>query len=273
MVAIKKKKPAGGAGAYGSMQKAFAVLELLAERSPRGVTEIADTLRLEKSSVSRLLKTLGELGYVVQSSRRGQYQVGARVLLLAEHYLRSDRLVVEARPFLRELAQQARASAHLGVVVENQMILVAKEASPESIQVTSRVGGRIAPHASALGKVLLAGLSDDRLGDLLPSPLPRFTEKTVTDPAKLRKSLADIRRKGCAWESGEEHRGVGCIGVPVRDAEGRWIAALSVSGPLHGTPFRLGPKLLTLIRRKADALSRRMSSTEDDRHGIFSLAE
>lgn len=273
MVAIKEKKAAREeGGGYLSLQKAFRILELLAERSPRGVTEIAAALGLEKSGVSRLLKSLGALGYVVQSSDRGQYQLGARVLLLAEHFLRSDRLVIEAQPVLRELAVEARASAHVGVIVENQMLVVAKEASPESIQVSSRVGGRIAPHASALGKVLLAGLPAKDAEAFLQVPLPRFTNKTVTDPRKVRKVLEGIRRTGHAIESGEEHQGVGCIGVPVKDAAGRWIAAMSVSGPLQGTAFRLGRDQVDLLVEKAGELSRRMSLTETGSHGMFSLA-
>ena len=71
--AIKGNDPSSS---YLSIQKAFRVLELLAgAREPQGVTEIAQTLQLEKSSISRLLKSLSELGYVLQGSRRGQYQV------------------------------------------------------------------------------------------------------------------------------------------------------------------------------------------------------
>src|SRR5438045_7092928 len=89
---------------YLSIQKAFRILEILSAKAPQGVTEIASALDLEKSSVSRLLKSLLELGYVSQGARRGQYQVSARILVLAQQYLDSDRLIIEARSILRELA-------------------------------------------------------------------------------------------------------------------------------------------------------------------------
>ena len=87
-----QKRPASRAPSnpFLSIQKAFRILELLAAHSPRGVTEIAAELGLEKSSVSRLLKALSELGYAVQSAQRGQYQVSPRILALAQHYLEDD---------------------------------------------------------------------------------------------------------------------------------------------------------------------------------------
>ena len=247
------------ASPYLSIQKAFGILELLAARSPRGVTEISDELGLEKSSVSRLLKSLAELGYATQSSRRGQYQVSARVLVLAQQYLAGDRLAREAQPILRELALRARASAHVALLLDGDLVIVAKEPSPERIQVATRVGGRTPLHASALGKILLCALPDRDRAAFLSRPLARFTDKTISDPRKLRKALDEVRRLGRAFESEEEHPGVGCIGAPVSDASGRWIAAMSIAGPVHGTPFKLDSAHLKLVVEKAAELSRRLS--------------
>jgi DNA-binding IclR family transcriptional regulator len=246
---------------YLSIQKAFRVLELLAGApSPQGVTEIAQALELEKSSISRLLKSLSELGYVVQGSRRGQYQVSARLVTLAQQFLGSDRLTREAGPVLRELAANARASAHLAVLVRGEMVIVAKESSPGLIQIATRVGGGAPLHASAMGKILLAGMAPEELAGFLNRPLRRFTDKTITDPRKLRKVLDDVRRRGHSFECEEEHGGVGCIGAPVRDPQGRWIAAMSIAGPLRGTTFRLDAGHVKLVVEKAAELSRLVGS-------------
>lgn len=248
-------------GAYTSLGKGLQVLELLAADSPRGVGEIAQELGLEKSSVSRLLKALTRWGYVVQNIRRGQYQVGPRILALVERYSQGDRLLRVAQPVLRRLAEEARASAHLGVVAGEQMLVAAKEPSPETIQVASRVGGRVNPHASALGKVLLAGLADRERALFLRPPLARFTERTLTDPRRLAEVLAGVRRNGYALEAGEEHAGVGCIGAPVQGLGGRWVAAISASGPLKGTPFRMDARHRRLVVRAAADISARLSGT------------
>jgi DNA-binding IclR family transcriptional regulator len=245
-------------GAHRSMAKAFRVLELLSSRSPRTLGEIAEGVGLGKSGLCRLLKSLASIGYVVQAGDRGSYGVSPKVVELAEAYLAGDRLVVEARPVLRELSLAARASAHVAVLVDGKALVVAKEASPELIQVASRVGAPNPLHASAMGKVLLASLPEKDLRSFLRRPLPRFTDRTITDRRRLREALAEVRRRGFALESGEEHPGVGCIGVPVRDAQGRWIAALSVSGPLRGTPFRMDARRIRLAREAASAISERL---------------
>lgn len=239
---------------YQTVERAFELLESLAG-GPRGVTELAVELGLEKSTVSRMLKTLAGLGYAVQPEKRGAYQLGPRVLYLADRYLDANRLIREARPVLERLALEARASAHLAREVGSQFLVVAKEASPELIQVASAVGGSCVPHASALGKVLLAGMKPALRMRWLQDPLQRFTEKTIVDRAALADEFELIERRGYALEAGEEHLGVGCIGAPVRDAGGRWIAALSISGPLRGTPFKLDREHIELLLAHARALS------------------
>jgi DNA-binding IclR family transcriptional regulator len=246
---------------YLSLQKAFRILEFLAEAGSSNVSEVAEQLRLENSNASRLLKSLAELGYVSQPARRGQYQLGPRILMLAQGYREGDRLLKEAEPILAELAQSACATAHLGILVDKRAIVVAKVPSPERLQVASRVGGEIPLHASALGKILLASREDDDLAALLGKSPPAFTPHTITNLNALRKTIRQVRQQGYAFEAGEEHVGIGCIGAPVRDAANRWIAAISVAGPLQSTPFKLDQAHLALVLAKADALSNRLSSS------------
>ncbi len=247
------------ANPYLSIEKAFRVLELLAARGTLGVTEIADDLGLKKSSVSRLLKALAELGYAEQTAQRGQYRMSPRILMLARSFLEDDRLAKEAKDILRDLALTLRASAHLAVLAGGDLVIVAKEPSPERIQVTTRVGGRTPLHASALGKVLLASLPEVEREAIVGDSLTRFTEKTITDLRKLHKALDHVQQQGYAVELEEEHAGVGCIGAPVRNAQGRWIAAISVAGPLQGTPFKIDDHSQQFVVEKAQELSRRIS--------------
>jgi DNA-binding IclR family transcriptional regulator len=250
-------------GPYESLRKAFEVLELLAARSPRGVTEIAAALGIQKSGASRLLKALSGWGYVVQDLKRGQYQSGPRVLALAEHFAHGDHLLKVAQPVMQDLARSTRASVHLGLLAADRMLVAAKEESPETIQVQSHVGGSIAPHASALGKVLLAGLGDKERAPFLKGPFARFTEHTVVEPGRIARMIQEVRRRGYALESGEEHPGVGCIGVPIVGRADRWIAALSVSGPLSGTPFRLDARHRGLALQAGTEISRRLAPGSD----------
>jgi len=121
------------------------------------------------------------------------------------------------------------------------------------------VGGSIVPHASAMGKVLLAGMSEKDRAPFLKGPFARFTDKTIVEAGVLSRTLQEVRRRGFALESGEEHAGVGCIGVPIRGRADRWIAALSISGPLTGTPFRLDARHRALTLEAAAEISRRLA--------------
>jgi len=258
-MSTKKTGPrAAPANPYGSIQKAFRIVELLAERSPLGVTEIARELVLEKSSVSRLLKNLCKMGYARQDTERGKYILSPRILMLAHHYQSGNRLVKEVQPILQTLARAARASAHLGILVDSHLMIVVKEPSPEVIQVTSETGGHMPLHASALGKVILAGQTEDVCTRLLKTPLKRYTKNTITDLKSLRRALQEVRQQGYALEIEEEHLGVGCIAAPVRDTAGQWVAAVSVAGPVQGTPFKLDARCRQLVVQKADELSHRI---------------
>jgi DNA-binding IclR family transcriptional regulator len=181
------------------------------------------------------------------------------VLALAEHHVQGDQLLRVAPSVMRELALATRATVHLAQVVADRMLVVAKEPSPETIQVASRVGGWVTPHASAMGKVLLAGMTEKDRAPFLKGPLAKFTDKTIVEPFRLARELRDVRRRGFALEAGEEHAGVGCIGVPVLGRADRWIAALSVSGPLTGTPFRLDARHRSLAQKAAAEVSRRLA--------------
>src|SRR6185503_15735826 len=105
-----------------------------------------------------------------------------------------------------------------------------------------------------------AGMPAEELAAFFARRLRRFTDKTITDPRKLRKVLDDIRRRGHSFECEEEHAGVGCIGAPVVDPHGRWIAAMSIAGPLKGTTFRLDAAHVRLVADKAAELSRLVGS-------------
>ena len=242
---------------YLSIEKAFRILEILSAHSPLGVTEIADELGLKKSSVSRLLKALAELGYAEVTAQRGQYRMGPRILVLAKGYLEDDRLVREAQPILHELALTLRASAHLAVLAGDDLVIVAKEPSPEHIQVTTRVGGRTPLHASALGKILLADLPEKKRGRCSATTWPDTPRRPSPILANFRKRSTRFASKVSPSNS-KKNIGRGLRRCALRNALA-WIAAISVAGPLHGTPFKIDAAHQQLVVEKAAELSRRVT--------------
>jgi DNA-binding IclR family transcriptional regulator len=246
-------------GEYQSVERALRVLEELADHGPRGVSELAAALGLDKSAVSRMMKTLSALGYAELAGQRGRYELGPKILYLGRHYLDESNLLVEARPFLKELAGAVHATTVIAMPVGAHVLVLHNHPSPERLRVQVVVGETLAPHASAMGKVLLATmLKKERARFLGAAPLARFTPSTITDRRSLDALLVRVAREGYAIESGEEHEGVGCIAAPVREKGGRWFAAISATGPLQGTPFALDDDHLRLVVSTALALSERL---------------
>lgn len=119
-------------------------------------------------------------------------------------------------------------------------------------------GKRLSLHSSGLGKVLIAWLNSEALDELLPPDqvLTRYTETTITDVNILKQELAGIRQRGWGYDNEEDSLGVRCIAVPVFNAEGKVVAALSVSGVAFQIP---DDKREALATQMMDA-SRRLSS-------------
>jgi IclR family transcriptional regulator, acetate operon repressor len=245
-------------GDYQSVERALRVLEDLADHGPRGVSELAAVLALDKSVVSRMMKTLNALGYVALAGQKGRYQLGPKILYLGRHFLSDNNLLVLARPILRDLAEEARATAVMAMPVGRHLLVLSKQPSPERLRAEIEIGNVLPPHASAIGKVLLAGMKPKERAPFLIRPLSRFTDATITDRARLDAALQQAAEAGYAVEIGEEDQGVGCIAAPVRDRSGHWIAAVSASGPLHGTQFAIDEHHIDLVMNAAAAISEQL---------------
>jgi IclR family acetate operon transcriptional repressor len=117
-------------------------------------------------------------------------------------------------------------------VLDGDQVLHICVAEPDRpLRFTTNLGARDHAHCTGLGKVLLAGLTDEQRAAVLPpGPFPSFTENTITTPADLRKDLDKVNRRGFALDDNERSHGLRCVAVPVR-LDDRSLAAVSVSGP------------------------------------------
>jgi len=217
------------------LTKTFAVLEILLEhRSPMSMSEISEKLGFYPSTVHRILDTLKYGGYVEQNSTTQKYQLGLKLLELGMGKLHQIDLVKEAKPFLRDLAKKCNETVHLGIFEDTNVLYLAKEESSQTIRMISYVGRRAPLHCTALGKVLLAYLpSTERNKILAKIELSKLTDKTITDKKQLEIELNKIEQKGMGWDREENEKDVRCIAAPIRDYQGRVIAAVSVSSPAY----------------------------------------
>jgi DNA-binding IclR family transcriptional regulator len=246
------------AGPVQSVDRAVAILEILAREGEAGVTEVARELGVHKSTASRLLAALDRRELVAQDTARGRFRLGVGIVRLAGAASASIELVQESRPVCRALAQEVGETANLAILSGRDALYLDQVAGPAALSPHNWAGKRIPLHATSDGKVLLAHLPEAELAGHLTPPLRRLTEHTLTDPAELTTGLAEVREKGYATAVDELEPGLTAVAAPVRDAEGRVIASVSASGPSFRITADRIPAVAALVQKAAAEISRRL---------------
>ncbi len=214
----------------GSVARALALLdELAASDTGLGVSELARRIGVNASTASRLLATLEHDGYVARDPR-GPYRLGLKLVALADRALARLDIRELARPSLEELVAATGETATLSVPGERSAVTVDFVPSASSVSSVARLGRPSVAHATAAGKVMLAfAFAGDSLaaaGELVP-----FTERTITDPAVLRRELDDVRANGYAEAVGEREPDLAALAAPVFGRAGALVAILGLQGP------------------------------------------
>ena len=237
-----------------SIDRAFALLRSLTA-GPAGVTQLAERVDLPKSTVSRLLSTLEELGMVEQVVVGGNYRIGSGLVEIASAVMPGRSLVAGARPHLTELARLTAEAAGLSVPEGRMAHYIDQVDSDNQVTVRDWTGESIEMHGVSSGLVFLAYAGDDFVNDYLSRPLYAFTSHTIVNPDALRKRLAEIREAGFAWIYEEFADGANSVAAPIRDERGRVVAAIHSHGPAHRFPgTRSADEIGNLVVATADRL-------------------
>jgi DNA-binding IclR family transcriptional regulator len=223
-----------------------------------GVSELSRRVELHKSTVSRLLATLESEGLLERVPATEKYRLGFMLVRLAGQVTHFGDVREAARPILVELTDRSRETVHLAVLDGGEVVNVEQIAGPHIVREANWVGRRTPLNCVANGKALLAFLPPEQIERILAGPLPRFTERTITDPRRLRKELAAVRERGYAQALGEIEEGLNTVAAPIRDAAGAVIASVSVSGPAYRVTADRIPALGALVVEAAARISARL---------------
>jgi DNA-binding IclR family transcriptional regulator len=216
-----------------SVDRALAVLDLLAQRGEVGVTELATELAVHKSTAFRLVTALERRQLVEQVGDRGKYRLGLGILRLAAATTGRLEVTREGQAVCERLARELGETVNVAILDEGSAVNVLQEFGNAAVGSRNWIGRRTSLHATSSGKVLLAFADETLRKSVLSEPLERHTERTVTDPAELRRQLDDAARLGWAATNEELEVGLTAIAAPIRDGSGKVIAAVSVSGPSY----------------------------------------
>ncbi|MEG3614038.1 IclR family transcriptional regulator [Isoptericola haloaureus] len=248
-------------GAVQSVDRAAAILELLATAGELGVSEIARELGVHRSTAFRLLATLEAHDLVEQEERRGTYDLGVGLLRLAGRVTRRMDIATDARAVCDDVTTEVDETSNVAILDDDAAVNITQTTSSQLVGVARQyVGQRTPLHATSTGKMLLAHAGDEVLATVLDGPLEVCTDRTITDPAALREELATIRRRGWAAAVAEWEQDTNALAVPVHGTGGRVVAALSVTAP----SFRMAPEafeeIAAVLTRHAAGLSARLGA-------------
>lgn len=243
-----------------TLVRGLAVLEALAEsRHGLGPTEIASLVELDKGTVSRLLSTLVDAGYVRRDPESRTYAMSTKILRLAQGLGQHLDLRGIVRPHLLLLSREVNETVHLGVRDGAQVVYVDKvEPDSQPIRMVSAVGRAMPLHSTSLGKAMLAwypaALLDETLSGI---SFTRETPRSITDRAGLERDLVQTRQRGYSVDDAENMDGVTCVGAALVGSGGHVVGAISISSP----SFRVSGRVEELGRQcqaTAEAISRQL---------------
>lgn len=238
-----------------SAERTVRILELLAAAPTRlTLADLHARTGYPRSSLHALLRTLRELRWIETDAGGTAYGIGARALLCGTAYLDADPALPHAIGLIEELRAETGYTTHFARLSGASVLYLATRESNRYPRLLTRVGRQLPAHATALGRALLAELTDAEVDRLLPDPLPRPTERTIGDRARLHAELERVRECGYAAEREQAVAGTACVAVAV----GYRIPAtdaISCSMPVECATDNEFSRLSEIVRAYADRLA------------------
>ncbi len=247
------------------LDRAFQILDLLAdEKSGVGLMEVAQRLKLHKSTAHRLIMSLELRRFVEKNTITGKYHLGSRLMELGLSAVARLDVYEVAGPHLRTLVKETGETAHLGVLRDGQVVSLVNIESSQTLRTPATVGTRTPAHCTSLGKAMLAFATQEHIDDFLRGrKLEAYTPMTITSAAKFKAELRAIGKRGYAIDNQEREPGLRCIGAPLWDSAGDVVAAISIAGPV----FRISDDRLQSLSAAVMRIAARISASLGYRSG------
>jgi len=243
-----------------SVHKTFALLEYFtASKREWGVTELAQEIGSNKSTVFRFLAQMHEIGILDKCEGSEKYRLGLKLFELGNRVELRTALIEKTHPALEAVARNITETVHLAILKNHQVFYVDKVESPQGLKISSDIGSYCPAHATALGKTLLAFLSQESqqrtLGHILDRGMvSSFTDRTMTSMKELIPALGQIRKQHFAIDKQEYEVGLICVAIPVFNQQGEVVASLSASGPANRFQESEVKNYVSTLKEGADAI-------------------
>jgi DNA-binding IclR family transcriptional regulator len=241
-----------------STLKAFAVLETLVRAGgPVTLAELMLATGLPKPSLHRTLALFEDAGLVAREPNGRAYAVGQRLSRFALDVLTNEPVATRRRVILRKLVADVGETCNLSMLRKGELVYLDRVEADWPLRLNLPAGTALPPHCSASGKLLLAFMPAEERAQLVATlPLPKFTDRTITNRQMLANELDRIAATGYAVDNEEYVIGVACVAVPVRDAAGDVVAAVAVHAATARLPLARAIEFVPQLAEAAARISR-----------------
>jgi DNA-binding IclR family transcriptional regulator len=223
---------------------------------PASLDELAQSTGVHKTTVLRLLRTLSDERFTFRD-QSNRYHLGSRIFDLAARGTDQREIRAIASPHLVAFNRAHGRTTHLAAMEGHDIVYIDKLESHDQIRMFSRIGLRANLNSTAVAKVILADLPDSELKQIVATmDFTRRTPNTITTPEKFLDEIATVRAQGWAQDSEENEPSINCLGVPIRGASGKVVAAVSVSVPNVVLPVDEVLDLLEPLQAVGERISR-----------------
>ncbi|MBW2078967.1 MAG: IclR family transcriptional regulator [Deltaproteobacteria bacterium] len=225
----------------------------------KSVTEISKALEMFPSKVSRMLRTLEGEGLFEKNLESGKYRLGILFFELGVVYAYHHSLRKIIRPHIEQIAQEINVTVSWAILKKNRVIVLDRIQNLPIDALAYRIGLNLPVHTTSVGKILMAYLPEEEQDKILRSvDLVKSTEASVIDPKIIKERLKLYREEGYSTDEEETYEGVNCIAVPIKNADGKVIAAVSLMDDKSRTSRELLFRHLDYLKEKALFISRQL---------------
>lgn len=242
-----------------SIDRAVAILECFSENKRElKLSEIANKLDLNKSTVHGLLNTLKYHGFIDQDEITQRYRLGTRFIVYGDLVVNSIDITNIAYPLIEKICEKIEETVHIAMLDGSDVVYIEKKECNKSIKTSTKIGARIPAYFTADGKIILSYLEREKLKRLLPRNIRQLTPNTITDKHKLLDALAEMKDIGYAIDLEETVQGLVCVAAPIFGHTGNVKYSLSVTGPTVRMTENKIKEYINIIKEAANEISCRI---------------
>ena len=239
-----------------SLARGLAVIQAFSQRRHHlTISQVSTTTGLSRAAVRRCLYTLAKLGFAGSDDNR-HFFLRPRILALGHSYISSMPLATAAQPVLEHISHLLHESCSIATLDGIDIVYIARANVTRIMSIDLGVGSRLPAFCTSMGRAILANLPPEELDSVLARvEFKRYTERTITNPAKLTQALRQIRRDGYSIIDQELEHGLRSMAVPIQNPSGKVVAALNIGAHAQRVSIQeMQTKFLPHLRAAAQEL-------------------